>query len=204
LQDEAWLALEKKHRGIERVLQLCRDGPRAAAARHIDSGNTAAVIDCCQIVSRYTVSTFGAWRFATTWRSATCTARSWRRCMRCCTALTKPALPISSGAAAVPVDGKANAAKWPLVSCFLAYSDPQQHVCIKPTVKGWPHGWTSTLLAAVAQLRHLLPGAGDGAAAVPRARHARWRRGRKHHCPGDHVLRGGLRRRPRGTRFQQQ
>lgn len=30
-------------------------------------------------------------------------------------------------------DNNANAAKWPLVSAFLAYSDPQQHVCVKPT-----------------------------------------------------------------------
>ncbi|MEN3810492.1 hypothetical protein ABH309_08995 [Chromobacterium piscinae] len=31
------------------------------------------------------------------------------------------------------MDPKANAAKWPIVSCFLACFDPQRHVCIKPT-----------------------------------------------------------------------
>ena len=30
-------------------------------------------------------------------------------------------------------DGNANPAKWPVVTCFLAYSQPDVHVCVKPT-----------------------------------------------------------------------
>ena len=67
VEDEAWLALGRKHRGIDRVLQLCRDGLSEPLLRvAIDSGNTAAVIDCCrQIVSRCsTVSTFERMAFS--------------------------------------------------------------------------------------------------------------------------------------------
>ena len=137
LQDEAWLALGKKHRGIERVLQLCRDGlgePQLRAA--IDSGNTAAVVETCrQIVSRCTtVSTFERMAF----RNYLAFSDVHRPFVAALYALLYR-FDEASFADFVEVlqlcrhDGKANAAKWPLVSCFLAYSDPQQHVCIKPT-----------------------------------------------------------------------
>ena len=137
LQDAEWLALAKKHRSLDSVLKLCRDGlaePLLRAA--IDSGNTAAVIDTCrQIVSRCTtVSTFEKIAF----RNYLAFSDVHRPFVTALHALLYR-FGEASFADFVEVlqlcrhDDNANPAKWPLVSCFLAYSDPQRHVCIKPT-----------------------------------------------------------------------
>lgn len=137
LQDEAWLTLGKKYRGIDKVLSLAADGlSQAALQQAMASGNVAGVIETCrQMVSRCaTVSTFE------------------RMAFRNYLGFSDVHVPFvvalhdllyhfdaDSFAHFVGVlqmcrhDGNANAAKWPLVTCFLAYSDPQQHVCIKPT-----------------------------------------------------------------------
>ncbi|MEQ6291880.1 hypothetical protein ACFPAG_14820 [Vogesella sp. GCM10023246] len=137
LQDEAWLALGKKHRSIDGVIRLCREAlaePLLRAA--VDSGNTAAVIDSCrQIVGRCsTVSTFEKMAF----RNYLAFSDVHRPFVAALFALLYH-FDEASFADFVEVlqlcrhDGNANPAKWPLVTCFLAYSDPQRHVCIKPT-----------------------------------------------------------------------
>ncbi|SCK04811.1 hypothetical protein [Vogesella sp. LIG4] len=137
LQDEAWLALGKKHRSIDGVIALCRDGlaePLLRAA--VESGNSAAVIDTCRhIVGRCsTVSTFEKMAF----RNYLAFSDVHRPFVAALYALLYR-FDETSFADFVEVlqlcrnDGNANPAKWPLVSCFLAYSDPQRHVCIKPT-----------------------------------------------------------------------
>lgn len=137
LQDEAWLALGRKHRSIDGVIRLCSEAlaePLLRAA--IDSDNTAAVIDSCrQIVSRCTtVSTFEKMAF----RNYLAFSDVHRPFVAALHALLYR-FDETSFADFVEVlqlcrnDGNANPAKWPLVTCFLAYSDPQRHVCIKPT-----------------------------------------------------------------------
>ncbi|WP_174874987.1 hypothetical protein [Vogesella oryzae] len=137
LQDADWLALGKKHRSIDGVIRLCREALAAPLLRAaIDSGNTAAVIDSCrQIVSRCTtVSTFEKIAF----RNYLNFSDVHRPFVAALYALLYR-FDETSFADFVEVlqlcrhDHNANPAKWPLVTCFLAYSDPQTHVCIKPT-----------------------------------------------------------------------
>lgn len=137
LDDEAWLALGKKHRSVAKVIALAQEGLQAEVMQAaIASGNIAAVIETCrQMVAKCTtVSTFE------------------RIAFRNYLSYSDVHIPFvlalhdvlhrfdaASFTAFVETlqlcrhDGNANAAKWPLLTCFLAYSDPQRHVCIKPT-----------------------------------------------------------------------
>jgi hypothetical protein len=137
LQDPAWLALGKKHRSTLQAMALfdtALSPPVLAAA--LAQRRYGEVIEACRqfVVRCTTVSTFEKIAFRN-YLAFTDVHEPFVRCLH--------ALLTHCDAASfddfVDVlllcrhDKNANAAKWPLVTAFLAYSDPQQHVCIKPT-----------------------------------------------------------------------
>ncbi len=137
LQDPAWLALGKKHRSTLQAMAMFDSAlslPMLAAA--IAQRRYGEVIEACrQFVGRCTtVSTFEKMAF----RNYLAFSDVHEPFVRCLHALLTRC-DAASFDDFVDVlllcrhDKNANAAKWPLVTAFLAYSDPQQHVCIKPT-----------------------------------------------------------------------
>lgn len=137
LDDPAWLALGKKHRSINKVIELASTGlAQPVLQQALASDQLAGVIDTCrQMVSRCTtVSTFERMAF----RNYLAFSDVHRPLVQALHDLLHQFGP-DSFARCVEVlqlcryDKNANAAKWPLLSCFLAYHDPQRHVCIKPT-----------------------------------------------------------------------
>lgn len=137
LQDEGWLALAKKHRGIETVQRLCRDGLSAPQLQlALASQRYGEVIECCrQMVGRCsTVSTFERMAFRNYLAFSDVHPAFVAALYRLLYEFGDDSF--ADFVAALQLcrhDGNANAAKWPLVTCFLAYSDVQRHVCIKPT-----------------------------------------------------------------------
>ncbi|MDC7718406.1 hypothetical protein PQU95_14430 [Vogesella sp. DC21W] len=137
LQDPAWLALGKKHRSTLQAMALfdtALSQPTLAAA--IAQRRYGEVIEACrQFVGHCTtISTFEKIAF----RNYLAFGDVHEPFVRCLHALLTRC-DAASFDDFVDVlllcrhDKNANAAKWPLVTAFLAYSDPQQHVCVKPT-----------------------------------------------------------------------
>lgn len=137
LQDPAWLALGKKHRSTLQAMALFDTAlslPTLAAA--IAQRRYGEVIEACrQFVGRCTtISTFEKIAF----RNYLAFGDVHEPFVR-----SLHALLVRCDAASFDdfvdvlllcrYDKNANAAKWPLVTAFLAYSNPQQHVCVKPT-----------------------------------------------------------------------
>lgn len=137
LQDAAWQALAKKHRSVDSVIQLCQQGLTAERLQQaIASQRYADITETCrQIIGRSTtVSTFEKMAF-----------RNYLGFRDVHAAFVAALYHLlhqfgpDSFADFVEVlqlcrnDGNANPAKWPVVTCFLAYSQPDRHVCIKPT-----------------------------------------------------------------------
>ncbi|MEO9386387.1 hypothetical protein [Chromobacterium phragmitis] len=136
-QDPDWQALARKHKTYAKAETLCqseltRDKLDAALA----SGKLADATHACrQIISlATTVSTFEKIAFRNYMDNRDLNLPFIQA--------LRDALhdfgPDSFAAyvdtlAMARMDAKANAAKWPIVSCFLACFDPQRHVCIKPT-----------------------------------------------------------------------
>ncbi|BEV73486.1 hypothetical protein THUN1379_29680 [Paludibacterium sp. THUN1379] len=137
LSDPDWLTLGKKHKSVNNVMRLCAEGlaePAMAAALAKD--DLAGLIDTCrQIIGRSTtVSTFEKMAM----RNYLAFSDVHRPFLHSLHALLHHFGP-RSFADFVEVlqlcrhDHNANPAKWPVVTCFLAYSQPFEHVCIKPT-----------------------------------------------------------------------
>lgn len=137
LQDAAWQALARKHRSVDSVITLCSQGLAATTMQQaLNDGNLATISETCrQIIGRSTtVSTFEkmAFRNYLGFRDVHLPfAQALYRLLH--------QFGPDSFAEFVEVlqlcrnDGNANPAKWPVVTCFLAYSQPDVHVCIKPT-----------------------------------------------------------------------
>lgn len=137
LNDPDWQALGKKHRSIDDVIRLCREGlTQPLLQRALVTGNTAAVIECSrQIIGRCTtVSTFEKMAF----RNYLGYGEVHRPFVAALNDVLHHFSPEHFEAFVDALtlcrhDPRANAAKWPVVTCFLAYSDPERQVCIKPT-----------------------------------------------------------------------
>lgn len=137
LQDPAWLALGKKHRGSLQVINICSQALTQQALEDALAQRQYATITeaCRQIIGRCTtVSTFEKMAFRN-YLAFSDVHESFVR------ALHAVLYRFDAGSFADFVevlalcrnDKNANAAKWPVVTAFLAYSHPQEHVCIKPT-----------------------------------------------------------------------
>ncbi|POZ63998.1 hypothetical protein [Chromobacterium alticapitis] len=136
-QDPDWQALARKHKSYAKAEALCqseltRDKLDAALA----SGKLADVTHACrQIISlASTVSTFEKIAFRNYMDNRDLNLPF----VQALRDVLHDFGPDSFAAyvdtlAMARMDPKANAAKWPIVSCFLACFDPQVHVCIKPT-----------------------------------------------------------------------
>ncbi|OWY38461.1 hypothetical protein CEK28_12545 [Xenophilus sp. AP218F] len=136
-QDPAWLALARKHASHARAVALCqRELTRDKLDAALASGKLADTAQACrQIISlATTVSTFEkiAFRNYLDFRDLN---------LPFVAALRGALHDFGPDSFAAYVDAlslarndlKANAAKWPIASCFLACFDPQRHVCVKPT-----------------------------------------------------------------------
>jgi len=137
LQDPQWQALAKKHRSVDSVIRLCQQGLSAEHMQQCMAENRFGEIteSCRQIISRSTtVSTFEKMAF----RNYLAFRDVHVSFVQALYRLLHQFGP-DSFADFVEVlqlcrhDGNANPAKWPVVTCFLAYSRPDEHVCIKPT-----------------------------------------------------------------------
>lgn len=136
LHDPQWLALARKYRAVNKVRELATRLDADSLARALDSGRTAELIETTEkMISRCpTVSTFE------------------RLAFRHYLAYSDTHLPLlaaldgalhrfdaDSFAQLVVTlemcrhDKRANPAKWPVVTAFLAYADPDVHVSVKPT-----------------------------------------------------------------------
>ncbi|WP_083338717.1 hypothetical protein [Chromobacterium sphagni] len=136
-QDPDWLALARKHKSYAKAEALCqRELSRDKLDAALASGKLAEVTQACrQIISlATTVSTFEkiAFRNYMDYRDLNLPfVESLRGALH--------DFGPDSFAAYVETlrlarnDPKANAGKWPIVSCLLACFDPQFHVCVKPT-----------------------------------------------------------------------
>lgn len=137
LEDPHWLELGKKHRSIAQVIQLCQQQlsvDQLAAA--MERRELAAVSEACrQLIGRCTtVSTFEKMAF----RNYLGFSDVHLPLTQALHALYADFGPDSFASfvdtlALCRHDGNADAAKWPVVTAFLAYRDPERHVCIKPT-----------------------------------------------------------------------
>ena len=137
LADPDWQALGKKHKSVDSVIRLCREGlAEEHMARALAEDRLAELSETCrQIIGRSTtVSTFEKMAF----RNYLAFTDVHRAFLQALYRLLHHFGP-DSFADFVEVlqlcrhDSNANPAKWPVVSCFLAYSQPDVHVCIKPT-----------------------------------------------------------------------
>ncbi|MDF0606337.1 hypothetical protein HZU77_011845 [Neisseriaceae bacterium TC5R-5] len=137
LQDSQWQQLSKKHRSVYKVITLCQQGLTADVMQNaIASQQLAGITETCrQIISRCTtVSTFEkiAFRNYLNYRDVH---------LPFVQALYQLLHQFDEGnfhhfvevLQLCQHDKNANPAKWPLVTAFLAYFDPEQHVCVKPT-----------------------------------------------------------------------
>lgn len=137
LSDPAWLELGKKHRSVTTVIALCQQEltqPKLEQA--ITQRRYADITETCrQIIGRCTtVSTFEKMAF----RNYLGFGDVHPAFVQALHDVLYRFGPESfehfvDALSLCRHDKNANAAKWPIVTCFLAYSDPQQHVCIKPT-----------------------------------------------------------------------
>lgn len=136
LNDPEWLALAKKYRVVDKVRELAASLDAATLAQALDSGCTTAVVDTLdKLISRCpTVSTFERMAFRhylaysdTHLPLIAALDGVWRRC---------EAETFEQWVSVLEMcrhDKCANPAKWPVVTAFLAYADPDAHVHIKPT-----------------------------------------------------------------------
>ncbi|WP_199153160.1 hypothetical protein [Chromobacterium sp. ASV23] len=136
-QDPDWQALARKHKSYAKAEALCqRELTRGKLDAALACGKLADTTQACrQIISlATTVSTFEkiAFRNYMDFRDLN---QPFIQALRDVLHDFGP----DSFAAYIDTlslarnDPKANAAKWPIVTCFLACFDPQRHVCIKPT-----------------------------------------------------------------------
>ncbi|TDR81437.1 hypothetical protein [Paludibacterium purpuratum] len=137
LADPDWLELGKKHKSVTSVIRLCEEGlAEHTMAAALAQGRLAPLIETCrQIIGRSTtVSTFEKMAF----RNYLGFSDIHQPFLQALYELLHHFGP-ESFANFVDVlqlcrhDHNANPAKWPVVTCFLAYSKPFEHVCIKPT-----------------------------------------------------------------------
>ncbi|WP_293764000.1 hypothetical protein [uncultured Aquitalea sp.] len=137
LADPDWQALGKKHKSVDSVMRLCREGLAEEAMTAALSENRLAELTetCRQIIGRSTtVSTFEKMAF----RNYLAFRDVHRPFLEALFDLLHRFGPDSFTRFVEALqlcrnDNNANPAKWPVVTCFLAYSRPDEHVCIKPT-----------------------------------------------------------------------
>ncbi|PRP69635.1 hypothetical protein BUE93_16365 [Chromobacterium amazonense] len=136
-QDPDWQTLARRHKSHAKAEALCqRELTRDKLDAALESGKLADVTQACrQILSlATTVSTFEKIAFRN-FMDQRDLNQPFVQALRDVLHDFGPA----SFAAYVDTlslarnDPKANAAKWPIATCFLACFDPQVHVCIKPT-----------------------------------------------------------------------
>ena len=137
LSDPGWLALGKKHQSYHKVIRLCQEDLSQArledALQRLQMGPVSEA--CRQVISlSTTVSSFEKIAF----RNFLAYRDVHHPLIKTLNGVLYNFGPDSFAAFVEALslckqDKHANAAKWPIVSCFLAYHDPQRHVCIKPT-----------------------------------------------------------------------
>ncbi|WP_440027496.1 hypothetical protein [Chromobacterium amazonense] len=136
-QDPDWIALARKHKSYAKAEALCqRELTRGKLDAALESGKLADATQACrQIISlATTVSTFEKIAFRNFMDNRDLN-QPFIQALRDVLHDFGPASfeTYVDTLAMARTDPKANAAKWPIVSCFLACFDPQRHVCIKPT-----------------------------------------------------------------------
>ncbi len=136
-QDPDWIALARKHKSYAKAEALCqRELTRDKLDAALASGKLADATQACrQIISlATTVSTFEKIAFRN-YMDQRDLNLPFVQALRDVLHDFGPASfeTYVDTLAMARMDPKANAAKWPIVSCFLACFDPQRHVCVKPT-----------------------------------------------------------------------
>ncbi|ATP29903.1 hypothetical protein CR207_16820 [Chromobacterium violaceum] len=136
-QDPDWQTLARRHKSYAKAEALCqRELTRGKLDAALESGKlTDATQACRQIISlATTVSTFEKIAFRNYMDNRDLNL-PFVQALRDALHDFGPASfeTYVDTLAMARMDPKANAAKWPIVSCFLACFDPQRHVCIKPT-----------------------------------------------------------------------
>lgn len=180
----------QKYRVVDKVRELAASLDAATLAQALDSGRTTTVVDTLdKLISRCpTVSTFERMAFRhylaysdTHLPLIAALDGVWRRCE------AETFEQLVSVLEMCRHDKCANPAKWPVVTAFLAYADPDAHVHIKPTTTrqlAARLGWTLAISRG--------PTSPPTSGCARWSAHSRQQRGgawpELHHHPGGDVL----------------